>query len=497
MPSLSALLPYSAWEMVGHDSPFLWSINIDQMQQQPVFNIHPWTLHQGWIQHLLPSMQTLYVSSALEVFCNPLPVLTSIYFHCLSKLFVFYLSPMTFHFCIVAGRALLLLIFGRASFVQMWILHLMSDQVLLSLSVIVQISYSSCQHGFGLLLLQIFSSAFHVFVMVLEISWDTIVSSISTMLTISKLLRIVLVLLLAAIIWHCGVICLDLWHHDLPFTLEIPERRILLALADLFGIVVLLLSSSLQLELCFLYLYLSDLVEDVCFINSRGTLLVIQTGVSFVRVLLLELETSLIVLTWSRWISYFATAWGSRSWHAAQDVAVFVHLPQLVMITTVVNQIIRLIVLAILPGFGRPFQVLSARAVPLTSLLGAQALILVCKSVGVVPDVLAVFILAIEALLFALFVWFEFGRDSWCGHVVLEATGELVEFHVRTGRSQDGILCVLWLPEVATAHEAAATFNIILQNGHEIHWWGQIRLVLAKSPRACKLSLLLIVRGIR
>jgi len=200
MPSLSALLPYSAWEMVGHDSPFLWSINIDQMQQQPVFNIHPWTLHQGWIQHLLPSMQTLYVSSALEVFCNPLPVLTSIYFHCLSKLFVFYLSPMTFHFCIVAGRALLLLIFGRASFVQMWILHLMSDQVLLSLSVIVQISYSSCQHGFGLLLLQIFSSAFHVFVMVLEISWDTIVSSISTMLTISKLLRIVLVLLLAAII---------------------------------------------------------------------------------------------------------------------------------------------------------------------------------------------------------------------------------------------------------------------------------------------------------
>lgn len=74
------------------------------------------------------------------------------------------------------------------------------------------------------------------------------------------------------------------------------------------------------------------------------------------------------------------------------------------MITTVVNQIIRLIVLAILPGFGRPFQVLSARAVPLTSLLGAQALILVCKSVGVVPDVLAVFILAIEALLFALFV---------------------------------------------------------------------------------------------
>ena len=71
----------------------------------------------------------------------------------------------------------------------------------------------------------------------------------------------------------------------------------MLALADLFGIVVLLLSSSLQLELCFLYLYLSDLVEDVCFINSRGTLLVIQTGVSFVRVLLLELETSLIVLT--------------------------------------------------------------------------------------------------------------------------------------------------------------------------------------------------------
>lgn len=199
VPSLSALLSYSAWEMVGHDSPFLWSINIDQMQQQPVFNIHPWTLHQGWIEHLLPSMQTLYVSSALEIFCNSLPVLPSIDSDCLSELLVFCLSPMTFHFCIVASRTLLLLIFGRASFVQMRILHLMSDQVLLSLSVIVQISYSSGQYGFGWLLLQMFSSSFHVFIM-LDISWDTTVSSISTMLTISKLLRIVLVLLLAAII---------------------------------------------------------------------------------------------------------------------------------------------------------------------------------------------------------------------------------------------------------------------------------------------------------
>ena len=167
------------------------------------------------------------------------------------------------------------------------------------------------------------------------------------------------------------------------------------------------------------------------------------------------------------------------------------------MITTVVDQIIRLIILPILHGLGRPFQVPSARAVPRTSLVSAQAVILVVKSVGVVPDVLAVFVLAIEGLLFALLVRFEFRRDSWCCHVVLEATSKLVELHVRTGRSQNGILCVLWLPEVAAADKAAATFNIILQDWCEIHWWSQIRLVLAESSRTCILGLLLTVRRIR
>ena len=127
VPSFTTLLPYSAWKMVGYDRPFLWSIDIDQMQQESVFDIHPRPLDQRWIEHLLPSMQTLNISSPFEIFSNSLPVLASIDFDGFSKLLVFSFCPMPLHLCVVACRVLLFLIFGRSSFVQVWVLHLMPD----------------------------------------------------------------------------------------------------------------------------------------------------------------------------------------------------------------------------------------------------------------------------------------------------------------------------------------------------------------------------------
>jgi hypothetical protein len=46
MPSFPALFADSSWQMICNLSPFLWAINIHQMEKQFVFYFSPWTFHQ-------------------------------------------------------------------------------------------------------------------------------------------------------------------------------------------------------------------------------------------------------------------------------------------------------------------------------------------------------------------------------------------------------------------------------------------------------------------
>ena len=117
VPSLTTLFSYSTRKMVGHNRPFLWSVDIHQMQQEPIFDVHPRTLDQRRIEHLLPSVQTLDISPTLEIFSYLLPIFASIDPDSFSELLIFCFCPVPLDFGVIACCALLLLIFGWSSLV--------------------------------------------------------------------------------------------------------------------------------------------------------------------------------------------------------------------------------------------------------------------------------------------------------------------------------------------------------------------------------------------
>lgn len=131
MPSFPALLANTSWQMACYDSPFLWAINVDEMEQQTIFNISPRSLDQSRVEDLLPPMKALHISPSRQALCYSLPVLALVLFHCFGKHVVFLFSPMAF-LLDPRTNVLLLLILGGSSLVQVGVELLVSDQVLLS-----------------------------------------------------------------------------------------------------------------------------------------------------------------------------------------------------------------------------------------------------------------------------------------------------------------------------------------------------------------------------
>jgi hypothetical protein len=117
VPSFSALLSNSSREMVGNLSPFLRTIDVDQVQQEPVFNISPRSLNQRRVEHLLPSMKALNIRPSLQALSDFLPVLATVDPDSFSQLRVFSFSPVSFHLGVISCGCLLFLIFGGPSFV--------------------------------------------------------------------------------------------------------------------------------------------------------------------------------------------------------------------------------------------------------------------------------------------------------------------------------------------------------------------------------------------
>ena len=133
VPSFTALLADSSREMVGDLSPLLRTVEVDQVQQQSILDVSPWTFDESGVENLLPPMEALDISSSSESLGDLLPVLASIDFDCLCKLLVLALSPVALDF----HRAMVLssLVLCWASLVEMRIKHLMANQPLLSFTI--------------------------------------------------------------------------------------------------------------------------------------------------------------------------------------------------------------------------------------------------------------------------------------------------------------------------------------------------------------------------
>ena len=113
VPSLSTLFADASRQVLCDRSPLLSTSCLDKRQDQFIFFFTPRTLYQLWVQHFLPSMQTLNISTTCETFGNFFPVLAFKFFDGFGELCIFLWSPVTF-VCSV-------LIFCRTSLVNIWV----------------------------------------------------------------------------------------------------------------------------------------------------------------------------------------------------------------------------------------------------------------------------------------------------------------------------------------------------------------------------------------
>lgn len=75
VPPLPTLLPNPTRQTLRNLAPVLWPILLHLVYQNLIFFLGPWTLDHGWIQHLLPSMQALDISTVVKERSYSLPVL--------------------------------------------------------------------------------------------------------------------------------------------------------------------------------------------------------------------------------------------------------------------------------------------------------------------------------------------------------------------------------------------------------------------------------------
>lgn len=63
VPPFATLLADSTWQVLRNVCPFLRTAKVDDVQEQPVLDVSPWTFHKRRVKHLLPSVQALNVSA--------------------------------------------------------------------------------------------------------------------------------------------------------------------------------------------------------------------------------------------------------------------------------------------------------------------------------------------------------------------------------------------------------------------------------------------------
>ena len=73
MPSLSTLLTNSAWKVLSNLSPLFSSSLLDEFNHKLVLELSPRSLDELRVEDLLPSMQALDVSPALQFAGDLLP----------------------------------------------------------------------------------------------------------------------------------------------------------------------------------------------------------------------------------------------------------------------------------------------------------------------------------------------------------------------------------------------------------------------------------------
>lgn len=95
VPPFSTLFTYSSREVFRDLSPLLGSILLNQVEDQTIFFLSPWTFDQIGIKDFLPSVKTLHIGSPRQLLCYLLPILTRMDLHCICQYFIFFFAPMS------------------------------------------------------------------------------------------------------------------------------------------------------------------------------------------------------------------------------------------------------------------------------------------------------------------------------------------------------------------------------------------------------------------
>lgn len=96
VPPLTALLAQSTLEMFGDEGPLLLTVLLHEFGDEGVFFFGPRSFDEAWLEHFLPAVEALYVTSILswEGSCYFLPVFGLVLLYC---------DPQS---CVFGGRPL-------------------------------------------------------------------------------------------------------------------------------------------------------------------------------------------------------------------------------------------------------------------------------------------------------------------------------------------------------------------------------------------------------
>jgi len=74
VPALSALLAYTAFEIVGYLAPVLGAIHLNLLDQHAIFLLCPWAFDHFGIENFLPPVETLNVGATLKALSDFFPI---------------------------------------------------------------------------------------------------------------------------------------------------------------------------------------------------------------------------------------------------------------------------------------------------------------------------------------------------------------------------------------------------------------------------------------
>jgi hypothetical protein len=71
-------------------------VHLDKLENKAVLLLGPRALDEARVEHFLPSMKALHISSSLKRLSDLLPVLTSVFFHGITKSAILFICPVAF-----------------------------------------------------------------------------------------------------------------------------------------------------------------------------------------------------------------------------------------------------------------------------------------------------------------------------------------------------------------------------------------------------------------